>query len=141
MTTIELIGRLLFALVFFVSPAGVLRQVRTVVGAPPLRWMPRPTAIVVVSASCVMALVGALLVTLGLWPDLGALLIITFLVPVTLTMHRFWEVQEPGPRAIRRGNFLLNASLVGGALLYFCLVNQTQDVQPGILSHPLFGRI
>jgi putative oxidoreductase len=140
-TTIELVGRLLFALVFLVSPGGVLRQVRTVVGAPPLRWMPRQVAIVTVSASCVVAVAGALLVALGLWPDLGALLIFAFLIPVTVTMHRFWEVEDRGQRAIKRGNFLLNTSLAGGALLYFCLVNQTQDVPAGLLSDPLLHRL
>ena len=114
MTALQIVGRVLFALVFVVSPAGVLRQVRTVAGA--------------------------VLILLGLWPDLGALMVVAFLVPVTLTMHRFWELDEPGPRAIKRGAFLLNLSLAGGGILYFCLVHQTQDVPGGLLSDPLLAR-
>jgi putative oxidoreductase len=140
MTVLEFIGRLLFALVFVVSPGGVLRQVRTVAGAPPLRWMPRSLAVPAITGASLVAVVGAVLILLGLWPDLGALMVVAFLVPVTLTMHRFWEIEDPGQRAIKRGMFLLNTSLAGGGILYFCLVNQTQDVPAGLLSDPLFGR-
>jgi putative oxidoreductase len=140
MTALQIAGRLLFALVFIVSPGSVLRQIRAVAGAPPLRWMPRGIVLPAVAGASVLAVTGALLIVLGVWPDLGALMVVAFLVPVTLTMHRFWEIDEPGPRAIRRGAFLLNVSLAGGGILYFCLVHQTQDVPGGLLSDPLFGR-
>lgn len=139
MSVIELVGRVLFALVFVVSPAGVLKQIQSVTKAPPLRWLPSRAAVPIVSASCVVAVGGAALVLLGLWPDLGALLILAFLIPVTLTMHRFWEVADPGARGIKRGLFLANTSLAGGALLLFSLFNQTQHVPVAVLSHPLFG--
>jgi len=140
MTVVELIGRVLFALVFLVSPGAVLKRVGAVAGAPPLRWMPKGVAPIAVAGSAVVAVIGAALIALGLWPDLGAILVIAFLIPVTLTMHRFWEVSDPGPRGIKRGTFLYNVSLAGGAILLFCMVNQAQDVPAGLLSDPLFSR-
>ncbi|MFL5844574.1 MAG: DoxX family protein [Solirubrobacteraceae bacterium] len=139
MTALQIAGRVLFALVFVVSPGGVLRQARMVAGAPPLRWIPRNVVLPLIVGASLVAVAGALLVAFGIWPDLGALLLLAFLVPVTLTMHRFWEITEPGPRAIKRGSFLLNVGLAGGAILAFCLFNEMQDV-PGGLTDPLFGR-
>jgi uncharacterized membrane protein YphA (DoxX/SURF4 family) len=135
---IELIGRVLFAVVFVVSPALALRQLSMLVGAPPLRWMPPALRKPVVGATSVVAIAGAVLIALGLWPDLGALLVLAFLVAVTPVMHRFWEVEDPGQRAIRRGSFLINVSLAGAALLVFALYHETQHVAAGLVGEPLF---
>lgn len=140
MSTVELVGRILFAAVFVISPVGVLRQAQNVAAAPPLRWMGSRLAVLVISASCVMAIGGAGLIILGLWPDLGAVLLLGFLIPVTLTMHRFWQIDDPHQRAIKRGAFVLNTSLVGANLLYLCFVNQTQHISLGVLAEPLFDR-
>jgi uncharacterized membrane protein YphA (DoxX/SURF4 family) len=141
MDALQLIGRVLFAAVFFISPAYVLRQAAQVAGMPALRFLPRPLAINAVRISCLEAMTGAVLVALGLWPDLGALLILAFLVPVTLTMHRFWELEPGLPRKQRQDAFLTNTSLAGAALLLFFYVNQAQHIPLGLLSDPLIGRL
>jgi putative oxidoreductase len=96
--------------------------------------------VAMIRATCVASMTGALLIAMGLWPDLGALLVLAFLVPVTLTMHRFWEVQEWLPRKQKRDSFLSNMSMAGGALLLFAAVNQSHMVPLALLPHPLFGR-
>jgi putative oxidoreductase len=40
-----------------------------------------------------------------------------FLVPVTLSMHRFWEVADPQAAMIQQAMFLKNLALLGTALL------------------------
>jgi hypothetical protein len=68
-------------------------------------------------------------------------LVLVFLVPVTLTMHRFWDLERGTlPRKQKRDVFLSNAALAGGALLLFAAVNASQDLALSVLSHPLFGR-
>lgn len=140
MDVIELIGRLLFASAFLISPAGVLKQAPRLAGSPAMKRFPTPVAIVLIRITCLESLTGSVLIALGLWPDLGALLILGFLVPVTLAMHRFWEVDPGLPRKQKRDAFLNNASLAGGALLLFVLVVQAQDVPLALVSGPLFGR-
>ena len=56
-------------------------------------------------------------VALGYRARLGALGLVAFLVPVTLTMHAFWAESDPMMHMMQRVNFLKNVGLLGGALL------------------------
>ncbi|QEC50389.1 DoxX family protein [Baekduia soli] len=140
MDVVELAGRLLFAAVFLISPAGVLAQAPRVAGLPALAALPRPLAVAAVRGTCLAAMGGAGLIALGLWPDAGALLVLAFLVPVTSTMHPFWTVEPSLARKQKRDAFLTNTSLAGAALLLLAAVNQSQHVALGLLAHPLLGR-
>ncbi len=140
MDVLLLAGRVLFALTFLISPSGVLKQAPRVAASPAMRRVPPGPATVLIRITCLEAMVGAALIALGLWPDLGALLVLGFLVPVTLTMHRFWETEPSLARKQRRDAFLNNTALAGAALLIFGAVNQAQDVPLGLLTDPLFGR-
>jgi putative oxidoreductase len=140
MDVIELVGRLLFAAAFLISPAGVLKQAPRLAGSPAMRRFPTRLAVVLIRITCLESLGGAVLIALGLWADVGALLVLGFLVPVTLSMHRFWEVEPGLPRKQKRDAFLNNLSLAGAALLLFAAVNQAQHVPLALLSHPLFDR-
>jgi uncharacterized membrane protein YphA (DoxX/SURF4 family) len=141
MDVIELLGRVLLAGAFCISPAGVLKQAPRLAGLPAMRRWPTPVAVVLIRVTCLEALVGGALVAVGLWPDLGALLLLGFLVPVTVSMHRFWEVEPSLARKQKRDAFLNNASLAGAALLLLAAVNQSQHVPLGLLAHPLVGRL
>ena len=35
---------------------------------------------------------GSLSIALGVWPDVGSLMIIAFLLPALIYFHRYWEV-------------------------------------------------
>jgi putative oxidoreductase len=47
-----------------------------------------------VPLSGAMLLAGGLLIAIGLWPDLGALLLAAFLLPVAYYMHAYWKIDE-----------------------------------------------
>jgi uncharacterized membrane protein YphA (DoxX/SURF4 family) len=146
MDVVELIGRLLFAATFLITPSGVVKTADRVAGSPAfsknetLDRIPMPVRIAMIRGTSIASMAGAVMVGLGLWPDLGALLIVFFLLSVTPVMHRFWEIEEWLPRKQRRDAFLSNLSLAGGGLLIFFLFNQAQDVALGVLSDPLFSR-
>jgi uncharacterized membrane protein YphA (DoxX/SURF4 family) len=53
----------------------------------------------------------------GIKPKEGLAAIIGFLIPVTLTMHRFWDVEDPQQRMNEMINFSKNMALVGAALM------------------------
>jgi putative oxidoreductase len=62
--------------------------------------------------------VGAgVMLAFGRFPRLAALVLAGSLVPTTLAAHRFWEEEDPDARAEQRGQFLKNASMLGGLLL------------------------
>jgi uncharacterized membrane protein YphA (DoxX/SURF4 family) len=61
--------------------------------------------------------VGALSVLLGYHARAGAWVLVLFLIPVTLFMHAFWRVADPGPAQLQQVMFLKNVAILGGALL------------------------
>jgi putative oxidoreductase len=134
-----LIGRIVFALVFLFSGATVhLIQARQ--GIEYARMYRVPAAEVLVPLSGVMAVVGALSVILGIWADLGALLLIAFLLPVAFFMHAFWRETDEQMKANQMAHFLKNMALAGGALILFYAYNQLQGAAGLTITDPLFGR-
>jgi putative oxidoreductase len=76
-----------------------------------------PTADVAVPASGALLLAGGLSIMAGFKPRQGLAAIIGFLIPVSLEMHRFWDVQDPQQRQIEMINFSKNMALIGAALM------------------------
>ncbi len=62
-------------------------------------------------------MLGGLSVVLGYHARAGAWLLVIFLVPVTLMMHRFWGVPDPMMAQMQMAMFMKNLSMLGGALL------------------------
>jgi putative oxidoreductase len=84
-------------------------------------------------------IVGGLSVALGLWADIGALLIIGFLAGITPIMHAFWKETDPQQQAMQMANFLKNVSPIGAAIFIFWAYNQGQDL-PASPTDALIGR-
>lgn len=78
-----------------------------------------PLAHIAVPLSGIIAFLGGLSILLGYKTKFGAWLIIIFLVPVTLTMHKFWGLSDhaEGVAMMQQVNFLKNTSMLGAALL------------------------
>jgi putative oxidoreductase len=74
-------------------------------------------ASIAVPLSGVVAIAGGLSILLGYRAKLGAWLIVLFLIPVTLMLHKFWLVQDPMMAQIQMILFMKNVSMLGGALL------------------------
>jgi putative oxidoreductase len=77
-----------------------------------------------VPASGLMAVAGGLLLVIGLWADLGALLLAAFVFPVAVGMHAFWKVDDAMERLQEQVHFMKDVSLGGGALALFALFQQ-----------------
>lgn len=73
-------------------------------------------ASVVVPASGLLALFGALSILVGYRARLGAWLIVIFLVGVT-PMHKFWGVTDPMMQQMQMVMFMKNIAMLGGAVL------------------------
>lgn len=69
-----------------------------------------------VRGSGALLLAGGASVIAGVQPRQGLAAIIAFLVPVSLQMHRFWEIDDPAVRMAETVNFTKNMALVGAAL-------------------------
>jgi putative oxidoreductase len=108
-----LLGRILYSLIFVLASVGLFTK--EPIGYAAAKGV--PLASIAVPLAGVIALLGGLSVALGYKAKLGAWLLVLFLVPVTLSMHNFWAVQDPTTAQMEQVNFLKNLSLLGGAFL------------------------
>jgi putative oxidoreductase len=115
MTWIVPVARVLFAALFVMAGLRHLFPSAQEVGYA--RSQGVPLADVAVRIAGVLALVGGLSVLLGVYARVGALLLVAFLVPVTLMLHRFWGLPDKTMAAMQQTQFTKNVALLGGALL------------------------
>jgi putative oxidoreductase len=136
MDVVELIGRIVFAIIFLDYGLTHLRQRAATVGYAKSFGAPAPE--ITVPLSGVMMIVGGLLVGLGFWGDLGALLIILFLIPAAFFGHAFWRETDQMMRAGQRAHFFKNVALIGAAVFMFGVFVDAGDDLPLTLGGPLF---
>ena len=108
------VGRVLFALIFVASVFGHFSG--TEISEAAAHGVPLAT--IVVPLAGVMALVGAVSVMLGYRARFGAFLLLVFLVPVTIVMHKFWGIADPQMAMLQKIHFMKNTSLIGTCLLF-----------------------
>ena len=112
--TVLIAGRVSFGLIFLMSgwthflPGTIQYAASTGL----------PFAGFLVPASGVLAALGALSLITGWHARIGAWMIVAFLVPVTLTMHAFWNVTDPNMHAMQMAMFMKNVSMFGAALVF-----------------------
>lgn len=137
MDVIALIGRILFVAIFIGSGIAHLTQTSSMAGYAASQGVPQPK--LAVAGSGVLVLVGGLMVLLGVWADLGLLLLVLFLLPTAFLMHAFWKESDAQAKQMQMIQFQKNVSISGGALLAFALyVGYGQDLGLTITG-PLFG--
>ena len=79
-----------------------------------------PAARLMVLVTGVMLLVGGLSILLGAWPLVGVIVLVIFLVPTTLIIHRFWAF-EGDMRMVEMVNFMKNLGLLGSLLMFLAI--------------------
>jgi len=117
MEILLLVGRLFFALLFIGSGIGHLRQTAAMAGYAASKGVPAAKASTVISG--LMILVGAALIALGFYGDLGALLIFIFLVPTAFIMHAYWKESDAMAKMNEMIAFNKDVALAGAALAFF----------------------
>jgi uncharacterized membrane protein YphA (DoxX/SURF4 family) len=138
MDAIDLIGRILFALVFLDNGfAHVAKQEAMV---PFGRMLGAPAPHLSVPFTGVMMLVGGILIILGFWADLGALLLVLFLPAAGFLAHRYWQEEDPMMAAAQKAQFWKNIALTGAALFFLYAFQQFGDQIGLTVGDPsLFG--
>jgi putative oxidoreductase len=107
------LGRLLFVAIFLMSvPMHFKAQMVDMAGSA---GVPLPQ--IAVPLSGVIALLGGLSVLFGYRARVGAWLIVLFLVPVTVMMHKFWGISDPQAKMMQQIMFMKNVSILGAALM------------------------
>jgi putative oxidoreductase len=107
------IGRVLFSLIFITSAFALFSS--SAIAAASAHGVPLAT--IAVPAAGIVALLGGVSILLGYRARFGAFLLLVFLVPVTLIMHRFWGLADAHEALLQKAMFMKNVSMMGGALM------------------------
>jgi putative oxidoreductase len=136
MDVLVLIGRILFTALFLGSAFGHLTQSEGMAGYAKARGVPAARAAVL--GSGVMLAVGGLLVLLGIWADLGALILVLFLLPTAVLMHGFWRETDDMSRRNEMVQLQKDLSLASAALMLFAFFAYVGDDLGLTVTGPLF---
>jgi putative oxidoreductase len=137
MDVLFLIGRILLAVPFLQS--GLLMHFsRQGVEYARSYGAPAPEVMVPLSGAAIVA--GGLSVALGIWGDLGALVLAAFTLAILPFMHAFWKEEDAQAQQMQIVNFVKNVSMAGGALVLFYAFNQLQGEAVLAITDPLFWR-
>ena len=137
MDAVFLAARILFSLIFLFSAVGHLTQSAGM--AQNAKFKGAPGGVFGVILSGITFALGALSIVLGIYGDLGALLIVATLVPVTFFMHAFWKETDAQAKQVEQISFNKNVALIAGALALFLLF-AAEKLDLGLtITGPLFS--
>jgi putative oxidoreductase len=123
MDWVLLAGRILFAAIFVWSGLGFhLGQRQMAVGYTRAKGAPMPELTVPLTGIAIAA--AGVLIVIGLWVDLAALVIAAFLLSTAYFMHAFWKVDDPQEKQMEQVHFMKDVALAGAALALFSLFQQ-----------------
>ncbi|MFU1795053.1 DoxX family protein [Paenibacillus azoreducens] len=115
MDVILLIGRILFGATFILSGIGHLKNRKETAQIAGAAGVPVPQLLTFISS--LLALFGGLSLALGYHIEIGCVLLLLFLLPVTFIMHSFWTYADPNEAGNQQGHFMKNIALIGAALI------------------------
>jgi putative oxidoreductase len=136
MDVVILIGRILFAAIFVASALGHFTQTANIAAYTESKGI-KPGVPAVLLSGATMA-VGIVMVLLGAWADLGALLLAAFLLPTAFLMHSFWKETDAQAKAMEQVQFAKDISLAGAALAMFGFIAASGHDVGLQLTGPLF---
>ncbi len=110
---VGLLGRIFYSAIFILSGSNHFKA--QTIGYAAAQGV--PLASIAVPLSGIIALLGGLSIALGYRARLGAWLIVLFLVPVSLMLHRFWGLSDPQAAGLQLAMFMKNLSMLGAALI------------------------
>ena len=114
MKQVVLLGRILYSSIFVLAGLGHFSSQTIAFAAA----QGVPFASIAVPFSGVMAILGGLSIALGYRAKYGAWILALFLLPVTVTMHQFWNVADPMMALIQQSMFMKNLAMLGGAFVF-----------------------
>lgn len=137
MDVVFLIGRILFSALFLSSGVAHLTDKGAMAGYAESRGVKPGRPAVLISG--LMIVVGAILVLLGIWIDLGAILIAAFTLSAAVLMHGFWKESDAGARQAEMVQFFKDLALCGAALMLLYLGAELGSDAGLMITDPLFA--
>lgn len=134
MDWLYLIGRVLYAIVFIGSGLGHFAQANAMAQYAESKGVAAAKPMVLVTG--LMILLGGFSILLGLYMEIGAWLLVFFLLPTSFLMHNFWQDMGPIQKQIEGAMFMKNIALAGAALIFYWVI-QTYGYGPFVMGSPM----
>ena len=131
MEILIIIARIALSLQFLRGGLRAARRPQRLVPKAQLLRLPAPQLMVRLNGSTMV--LGAVLVATGIFPRVGAALVIATLIPVTLAGHQFWKEETEAGRDTQLIQALKNTGLAGGMLMVAAIADQPSIVSLGDL--------
>ena len=123
MAAVLLIARILFAFMFIMSGINHLVPKNTAAMTGYAQFKKVPMAKLSVQLSGLLLLLSGLSIILGVYADLGALVVAVLLAAMAVMMHDFWKADAAAKQS-EMISFMKNISMAGGALFVFAIAAQ-----------------
>lgn len=124
-----LVGRIIFGGYWLMSALNHFKNLNHMTEYAKAKGTPFPK--LAVAGTGVMSLTGALSMLLRVYPLVGIVLLLVFLLGVSFQMHTFWKLHDAQMKQIEMINFTKNMALVG-ALIMFLLLPRPWPMSLGI---------
>jgi putative oxidoreductase len=119
MSTLLLMGRIIFGGFFIYSGVNHFIGFEMMTRYAKMKGVPFPAF-----TQCVTGfflLLGGLSILFGIYPYIGVVLLVAFLLPVSLMMHNFWTLEDPQLRMADKVNFMKKMALLGAILMFLAI--------------------
>lgn len=136
MNAVLAIGRILFAIVFIRS--GIMHFTKLEAMTGYAKYKKVPVAKFFVAFTGLAILLGGLWVALGIYADLGALILAAFSLVAAIQMHNYWSETTPEGKMNEAVAFYKDLALAGAALVLFVVIGRHTDIGWHITS-PFFN--
>ena len=134
MEIVFLIARILLSVLVLFSAIGHRTQTAGMAQYAQSKGIPMAKAGVIVSGLGLLA--GGLSVLLGVYGDLGALVLAALFLIFAFTMQTFWKETDPMAKMNTQVSFNKDLALAGGALAFYLVFAQVDSIS-WVLTGPL----
>ena len=134
-----ILGRILFGALWIGAGFGHFKNLEAMTGYA--KYKKLPAAKLGVIGSGLTFLVGGILIVLGTWVDLAALLIAVTVILAALIFHQYWKESDANTKMQEMMAFNKDMALGGAALILFALVmgGLVTEFGPSVGAIALFG--
>jgi len=114
-----LVGRILVGIFFIFNGIGHFANYEQMTGYAESKGV--KFAEILVPLTGILLIIGGLSIITGLFPKIGIIILLIFLVPTTIIMHNFWAVEDTRMKIIEMVNFMKNLALIGFLLMLLAM--------------------
>ncbi|MEY4496902.1 MAG: hypothetical protein RLZZ364_207 [Actinomycetota bacterium] len=139
MDLLLIVGRILFAGLWIGAGFAHFKNLEAMTGYA--KYKKLPAAKLGVIGSGLTFLVGGILIAIGTWVDLAALLIAVTVILAAVIFHQYWKESDENTKMQEMMAFNKDMALGGAALILFALVagGSLAEFGPSLGSISLFG--